>query len=59
MTENRERKEDLFVVRIWREPSSAKDPGWRGSSEHVESGTRMYFSNLADLTEFIQIRLSE
>jgi hypothetical protein len=50
------RREHLFVVRLWFE--SANDRGqWRGSVEHVDTGQRLYFASLSDMTEFIQHRL--
>jgi hypothetical protein len=54
MSEQANRPQHLFVVRLWQEPSRAAPPGqWRGSVEHVPSGERIYFCALADLAGFI------
>lgn len=55
------RTDHLFIVRIWQEPGSAEAAGemiWRGSVQHVRSGERIYFRQLADLNEFIRSQLS-
>jgi hypothetical protein len=42
----------VFVIRLWVEPG----PGGgarRGYVEHLGTGTRRYFSEIADATEFI------
>ncbi|GAC1423213.1 MAG: hypothetical protein NVSMB5_16980 [Candidatus Velthaea sp.] len=52
------RNEFLFVVRIWSEPSQAKSDGWRGSVYDVPASQRLYFSTLADLHDFITLRLA-
>jgi len=51
-------KSQLFIVRIWKESEQAKTQRWRGSAEHVPSGQRFYFSSLADLNDFISLRLN-
>jgi hypothetical protein len=56
MNEPNVRREHRFVVRLWFEGSN--DHGqWRGRVEHVDTGQRLYFASLGDLTEFIQHRL--
>ena len=50
------REEHLFVVRIWREARSAIDGDWRGSVEHVNSGTRRYFADYEALDRFIAVK---
>jgi hypothetical protein len=50
------RTEQLFVVRIWRE-AGARDRSYRGSVVHVSTKQRTYFSELADLVEFVRLRL--
>jgi hypothetical protein len=50
------RMEQLFVVRIWRE-AGARDRSFRGSVVHVSTEQRTYFSELADLVEFVRLRL--
>jgi hypothetical protein len=49
-----ERVEHLFIVRVWFEPGAAPGDEWRGSVEHVPSGSRRYFGALADLQSFIR-----
>jgi hypothetical protein len=50
------RVEQLFVVRIWRE-AGARDRSFRGSVVHVSTERRTYFSELADLVEFVRLHL--
>jgi hypothetical protein len=53
-----DRREQLFLVRIWWEPSAATSAGaWRGRVEDVTNGARSYFAALPDLVEFIDARL--
>jgi hemoglobin-like flavoprotein len=49
------RSQQLFIVRTWQEPTTvlSSEPQWRGSVEHVPSGQRLYFSDLAQLNRFI------
>jgi hypothetical protein len=49
-----ERVEHLFVVRVWLEPGAAPGDEWRGSVEHIPSGSRRYFGALTDLQTFIR-----
>ncbi len=58
MAEPARRPQHLFIVRIWHEPGRAGPGQWPGSVEHVPSGQRLYFSSLADLTDFITLRLA-
>ena len=51
-------KSHLFIVRIWEEFEQAEKHRWRGSAEHVPSRQRFYFSALADLNDFISLRLN-
>lgn len=49
-----------FIVRIWCERGDGPDArvrDWRGSIEHIESGERVFFRELAVATEFIGRRL--
>jgi hypothetical protein len=55
MTKPPERAEHLFMVRLWREPGSP--PQVRGLIEDVQAQQRFYFSSLAELNEFIRLRL--
>jgi hypothetical protein len=49
-----------FIVRIWCERGDDPSRGvrdWRGSIEHVESGERVFFRELAALDEFMSRHL--
>jgi 2-polyprenyl-6-methoxyphenol hydroxylase-like FAD-dependent oxidoreductase len=50
--------DQLFVVRMWYERSVLKAGEWRGSVTHVPSGSRWYFSDLAQLNDFVRTRLA-
>jgi hypothetical protein len=50
-----ERAEHLFMVRLWHEPGAV--PQFRGLIEDVQAQQRFYFSSLAELNEFIRLRL--
>ena len=53
-----DRREQLFLVRIWWEPSAATSAGaWRGRVEDVTNGAHSYFAAMPDLVEFIDGRL--
>ncbi|MBP6440083.1 MAG: hypothetical protein KA259_00640 [Caldilineaceae bacterium] len=53
-----DRREQLFLVRIWWEPSAATSAGaWRGRVEDVNNGERSYFAAMPDLVAFIDGRL--
>lgn len=52
-----ERVEQLFMVRLWQEPGAT--PQLRGLVEDVHSQQRFYFSSLAELNEFIRLRLPQ
>ncbi len=45
------RREDSFVVRIWREES--RSPQWRACVTHLGSSELRYFTNYGDLCEFL------
>jgi hypothetical protein len=47
------RFEAVFVVRLWREASSASVGAWRGAVT-AASGERFYFTELSDLCEFLE-----
>ncbi len=54
-----DRREQLFLVRIWWEPSAATSTGaWRGRVEDVTSGARSYFAAMPDLVAFIDEQLN-
>jgi hypothetical protein len=50
--------DQLFIVRMWYEASGSRAGQWRGSITHVGSGSRWYFAELAELNDFIRLRLS-
>lgn len=52
------RPQHLFIVRLWSEAVEPTPAGWRGSVEHVASGQKLYFTALADLSDFIALRLA-
>ena len=60
----------LFVVRLWLEPgnhvndqnsplSNALPDKWRGLVENVTTGQRLYFTSLADMSDFISFQLEK
>lgn len=50
-----ERRSSAFVVRIWWEghEQNASKVGWRGCVQHVASGRKIYFQDLATLQRLI------
>ena len=60
MNDGPARQQQLFIVRLWHEPSQIAAPGqWRGSVEHAASGQRRYFIALGDLADFVVARLGD
>jgi hypothetical protein len=51
------RSENLFVVRVWREPSQPAASPWRGSIQHIQSMQRVYFSDVGSIASLIADRL--
>jgi len=49
--------DQAFVVRTWYERSDPASGAWRGSIVHIASGTRWYFAELGELSDFIRARL--
>ena len=45
-----------FVVKLWleRREIEGAQPEWRGRIYHVQSGKRVYFRDIAAITQFIQ-----
>jgi hypothetical protein len=45
-----------FIVRLWRDPqvSPASDLTWRGTAQHVQSGTERSIQNLDGLVDFLR-----
>lgn len=57
----KQRRDHLFIVKIWQEPGASDAPAeamWRGSVQHVQSDERIYFRRLADLNEFMRSQVS-
>ena len=46
------RREDAFVLRMWRE-AAAHEPPWRALVQHLQSGERRFFTNYGELCEFL------
>lgn len=55
-TETEQRAHLLFVVRLWVEPGGIAERRWRGYIEEVASTQRLYFSQVAELADFIRLR---
>lgn len=53
-----ERNEHRFIVHVWLETGQSGTGQWRGSVDHVGFERRLYFSSLADLTDFIRVRMT-
>jgi hypothetical protein len=52
------RREHVFLVRLWLEPSGEPgSSGWRGSAHHAASGRRFHFSSLAQLKRYLHDEL--
>jgi hypothetical protein len=49
-----QRREDVFVLRIWSEADDGYANSLRASVTHVASGERRYFGNYGDLCEFLE-----
>ena len=51
----------VYIVRVWLERREFEDAlvEWRGSIEHVASGTIAYFTHLDEIPQFIQNYLTE
>jgi hypothetical protein len=56
---HRTRQERVFTVRVWREAGGRLGHALRGSVVEVGSGQRFLFSTLADLSDFLQLRLAD
>jgi hypothetical protein len=48
-----DRRECVFLIRMWRPGDDAGDGTWRGSIHDVTTGRRRYITGLADASEFI------
>lgn len=51
----------VFIIRIWSETREIDDarPEWRGSVEHVPSGTQRYVRDLDGISTFIAAYLTD
>ncbi len=48
------RRKAAFLLSFWLEPGSDASGGtWRGSVEHLGSGRRLYFNQIASLVGFL------
>lgn len=47
------RRKAAFLVSLWLEPSASAEAQWRGSVEHLASGRRLYFNQIAALIGFL------
>jgi hypothetical protein len=52
-----ERLERVFTLRLWREAGA--ESAMRGSLVEVANGRRFFFTHLADLKDFLSLRLNE
>ncbi len=57
MDETPSRPQHLFVVRMWAETVGPTPAQWRGSVEHISTGQKFYFTSMADMADFINLRL--
>lgn len=55
--QEQERFERLFTLRLWREAGAGN--AIRGSLIEVGNGRRFFFTHLADLKDFLALRLDE
>ena len=52
------RFERVFVLRIWREGGSSPASAMRGSVVELGNDRRFFFTELADLKDFLSLRLT-
>lgn len=55
---NSDRRERVFLVRLWQESGSSDAPAWRGSVHDVGSGHKRYISEAQEISEFVALRLA-
>jgi hypothetical protein len=55
---NKRRFERVFVLRVWREGGSSPADAMRGSVVELGSDRRFFFTQLADLKDFLSLRLT-
>jgi hypothetical protein len=51
------REEHVFVLRVWKE-AATPSAGWRATIMHLESGCRVAATELRDIDDFIQLRIT-
>ena len=44
-----------FVARFWLERTDDTDPKWRGHIQHVQGPEEVYFQDLAEMSEFLEL----
>lgn len=44
-----------FVARVWLERTADKDPKWRGHIQHVQGPEEIYFQDLTEMSEFLEL----
>jgi len=44
-----------FVARFWLERTTDKDPKWRGHIQHVQGPEEIYFQDLTEMSEFLEL----
>lgn len=57
-TGNKRHFERVFVMRVWREGGAGSESAMRGSVVELGSGRRFFFTQLADLKDFLSLRLT-
>ena len=51
----KDRNEHLFIIRVWKEDRA----DWRGFVEHVSTQQRVYFTDVAQLADWLFLRLGD
>lgn len=44
-----------FVARVWLERTSGIDQEWRGHIQHVQGPEELYFHDLTEMSEFLEL----
>ncbi len=53
-----ERRERVFVIRMWNDGDAAVRETWRGSIRDVASGRKRYVTSALEIAEFVALRLA-
>jgi hypothetical protein len=48
------RTTETFILRLWMEYQAQVPPAWRGEIVRVNTGERMYFASLGEMSEHLQ-----